>query len=185
MPVIDDSDAPIVGAHGVVASSGTFATTGSWTTSTTQGAFGGSHTSSSALGSGTSTGTWTMAVTPGSYEVDVTWPAAGSLSANVTYNVYDGSTLLGSVSVNQQTAPSGVTDNGLTWQSLGNFTVTGTQLKVTVSNTATDGQVCADAVRLLPAYQPTPKSSTTVIPALGSNSWLEHHQHGPLRRLRW
>ena len=43
----------------------------------------------------------------------------------------------------------------MNWQSLGNFTVTGTQLKVTVANTATDGQVCADAVRILPAYQPT------------------------------
>ena len=34
VPVIDDSDAPIVGTHGVVASSGTFSTAGTWTTST-------------------------------------------------------------------------------------------------------------------------------------------------------
>ncbi len=96
-----------------------------------------------------------MPVTPGSYEVDVTWAAASTLSANVTYNVYDDSTLLGSVSVDQQTAPSGVSYDGNTWQSLGSFTVTGNLLKVTVANNASDGQVCADAVRILPAYQPT------------------------------
>ena len=113
-PVVDDSAVtPIVGAHGVVASSGSFATTGSWTPST-QGAFGSSQVSNSTPGNGTSTATWTMPVTPGSYEVDVTWAAASTLSANVTYNVYDGTNLLGSASVDQQTAPSGTTYDGNT-----------------------------------------------------------------------
>jgi hypothetical protein len=102
-----------------------------------------------------------MPVTPGSYEVDVTWAVAGILSTNVTYNVYDGTNLLGSVSVDQQTALSGATYDGNTWQSLGNFTITGTQLKVTVANSASDGQVCADAVRILPAYQPTEMVANT------------------------
>ena len=171
VPTIDDTDAPIVGIGGAVADSGRFATTGFWTTGT-QGAFGGSHIGGSTPGSGTSVATWTMPVTPGSYEVDVTWAAASTLSANAIYNVYDGGTLLGSVGVNQQMAPSGPTDNGATWNSLGNFTVTGTQLRVTVANAAGE-QVMADAVRILPAYQPTP-----LVNDGGPGSWYNTHWIG-------
>ena len=73
-PVIDDGDAPNVGANAPLGV-GNFTTTGAWTIST-QGAFGGSQASSSTAGSGASTATWTMPVTPGCYEVDVTWPAS-------------------------------------------------------------------------------------------------------------
>ena len=149
-PVIDDGDA-VAGAAG-----GSFSTAGDWTASTVQGAFGGSRTSGSTAGSGASTAAWTMPVTPGSYEVDVTWQAAGNLSASATYNVYDGATKLGSVTVNQQSAPDDLADQGQNWKSLGSFTVTGTQLTVTLANAAADGQVVADAMRILPADQPTP-----------------------------
>ncbi|MGA2256919.1 MAG: hypothetical protein ABSG53_19885 [Thermoguttaceae bacterium] len=169
-PVIDDADAPNSYTYYPPAGSiGSFTTTGSWTTSS-EGAFGGSQTSSSTAGSGNSTATWTMPVTPGSYEVDVTWPASGSLSAGATYNVYDGSTKLGSVSVNQQAAPSGIFYEGLNWRSLGSFTIVGTQLSVTLANTAGDGQVDADAIRLLPAYQPTPIVGSGDYPGFWSNS---------------
>ena len=63
-------------------------------------------------------------------------------------------TKLGSVSVSQKSAPSGLADDGISWQSLGSFTVSGTVLKVVLANTAADGQVSAEAVRLVPAYQP-------------------------------
>jgi hypothetical protein len=156
VPVVDDSDVTsIVGGQGVVASSGTFTTTGSWTTST-QGAFDGSHTSSSTPGTSSSKATWTMPVTPGQYEVDVTWQPAGTLSAYVNYKIYAGTTLLNIVGVDQQSAPSGATYDGSTWQSLGSFPVSGTLLTVAVANASMDGQVCADAIRILPAYQPTP-----------------------------
>jgi hypothetical protein len=155
-PIIDDSNAPnsytYYPTNGNV---GNFTTTGAWTT-VSQGAFGGSHTSSSTVGSSSSTATWSMAITPGTYEVDATWPASASFSASATYNVYDGSTKLGSVSVNQQTAPSGISYEGLNLQSLGFFTFAGTQLTVTLSNAAGDGQVSADAIRILPSYQPVP-----------------------------
>jgi subtilase family serine protease len=155
-PIVDDSNAPNSYTYYPPATSvGNFTTSGSWTTGTL-GAFGGSHTSSSAAGSGASTAAWTMPVTPGAYEVDVTWPASASLSANVTYSVFNGTTKIGSVIVDQKLGPSGISYDGLNWQSLGSFTVTGTQLSVSVANTAGDGQVEADAVRIRPSYQPTP-----------------------------
>jgi hypothetical protein len=155
-PTVDNADVAGSSKYFPTAQSGTFATTGSWAANA-NGAFGGSLTSSSAAGSGTSMATWTMPVTPGSYEVDVLWTQSGTtLTANATYNVYDGGTKVGSVSVDQQTSPSQILYEGLDWQSLGSFTITGTKLTVTLANTAADGQVSADAIRILPAYQPAP-----------------------------
>jgi hypothetical protein len=151
-PVIDSANAPNSYKYYPTGYVGYFTTSGSWTTSS-QGAFGGSDVSNSAAGSGSSVATWTMPVTPGSYEVDVTWPASGSLSGSATYDVYNGGTLLGSATVDQQSSPSGVSYDGLTFQTLGTFTVTGTQLSVTLANT--NGQVDANAIRILPSYQPS------------------------------
>jgi hypothetical protein len=169
-PVVDDSSALGSQTYSPPATSvGSFTTADSWTT-VTQGAFGGSHTSSSAAGNGSSTATWAMPVTHGTYEVDVTWPASASLSASATYNIFDGSTKLSSVAVDQQLAPSGISYEGLNWQSLGSFTVAGTKLRVTLSNTAADGQVSADAIRILPSYQPTPIVATGAYPGFWSNA---------------
>ena len=147
VPMINDGDS------GAIANSGKFTTAGAWTTAA-QGAFGDSHTSSGAAGSGSSVATWTMPVTSGTYEVDATWTPSAGLSTSVTYNVYDGATKLGSVTVNQRNAPAGVTDEGVAWTSLGTFTI-GTQVKVTVANVAGDGPISADAIRVKPSYQPT------------------------------
>ena len=153
VPMINDTDAPGVGTR--ITTAGACSTTGLWAASTS-GAFGNSRTSNSAIGSSSSTATWTLPVSAGSYEVDATWVAASSLSTNVTYKIFDGdgTTPLNSVSVNQRNAPGGVVDEGINWTSLGSYTIA-TQLKVTVTNSAGDGQVCADALRVKPAYQPT------------------------------
>jgi hypothetical protein len=143
--IIGDTDA------GGIKQSDSFSTTGTWTTPT--GSLTDSHASTSTAGSGSSTATWTAPAGAGTFEVDATWAASASLSASVTYKVYDGSTLLQAVTVDQQNSPSGVTDDGVNWTALGTFTVA-TQLKVTVANTAADGQVSADAVRLVSSYQP-------------------------------
>ncbi len=169
-PIIDDSN--VANAYKnfpPAASVGTFSTGGSWTTSG-QGAYGGSHVSAGTAGSGSSVATWTMPVTPGSYEVDVTWPSLAGLSASAAYVVYDGTTKLGSVAVNQQNAPSGVSYDGVTWQSLGSFTISAAQLTVTLANTAADGQVDADAIRIVPAYQPTPIVASNGYPGFWSNT---------------
>jgi hypothetical protein len=86
--------------------------------------------------------------------VAVTWPAAANLSAQVGFDLWDGSTWLYQAQVNEQKAPADFVDQGATWRSLGSVKATGTQFRVTTWNIATDGQICVDAVRLLPASQP-------------------------------
>jgi sugar lactone lactonase YvrE len=145
-PIVDNADVP------GPTSSDSFATTGAWSPNSS-GTFGSSLTSSSTAGNGASIATWSMPVTPGSYQLAATWVNASTLSASATYNVYDGTTLLGSVTVNQQNAPASFTDEGQNWGWLGTFNVSGTQLRVTLANSSADGQVSADAVRILPVPQ--------------------------------
>jgi hypothetical protein len=76
----------------------------------------------------------------------MTWTAYFTRATNATYLVYDGTTLVGTVSVNQQVAPTGgQTLSGTTFQSLGHFTITSGTLKVVLSDNA-NGYVIADAM---------------------------------------
>src|SRR4029077_9333779 len=58
-------------------------------------------------GSGSNTATWQVGLAAGGYDVQVTWNAYFTRATNATYQVFDGNTLLGTVSVNQQVAPTG------------------------------------------------------------------------------
>ena len=78
-------------------------------------------------------------VRPGTYDVAVTWPAVGGLSAAVGFDVYDGLSWKKQVAVNEQVAPTDVTDQGVKWKDLGNFTVTSNVLHLSTWNLPTDG----------------------------------------------
>jgi hypothetical protein len=129
-----------------------FKTTGAWTPIAGQGYDGGAH--SSLKGGGQNTAAWTFAVAPGQYRVAVTWPASSTAAAkNAPFAIYDGSKLLGTVAVNQTTAPAGFTDLGVGWKWLnssaasGAFQISGQTLVVKLTNKA-GGTVIADAVRV-------------------------------------
>ena len=78
--------------------------------------------------------------------MQVTWAAYSNRATNATYQVYDGTTLLGTVQVNQQMAPTGgQTVNGVAFQSLGDFTFSSGTLRVVVTDNA-NGYVVADAM---------------------------------------
>jgi len=64
------------------------------------------------------------------------------------YTVFDGSTNLGTVRVNQQLLPAGDSSNGVVWQSLGTFNNTTGTLKVQLGDNA-NGYVIADAIRIV------------------------------------
>jgi hypothetical protein len=98
-------------------------------------------------GTGANVASWTFTVTPGQYDVSVTWSWLANHATNAPYTVLDGTTPLGTVLVNQQVAPSGISDQGVTWQDLGTFTVNSSQLVVQLSDNA-NGYVIADAVRI-------------------------------------
>ena len=72
------------------------------------------------------------------------WPNEAS---NAPFKVYDGSTLLATVTVNQKANPAGTQIGTSVFQSLGNFTIASGTLKVVLSNNA-NGYVIADALRV-------------------------------------
>ena len=102
-----------------------------------------------APGTGSSTANWNFVGVPaGTYQVFTRWSAFGNRATNAQYTVYDGSTALGTVSVNQQVAPAGDVSNGIVWQSLGTFTTNSASLRVRLSDNA-NGYLTADAVRIV------------------------------------
>src|SRR5207302_1774483 len=106
-------------------------------------------------GIGANTATWqTSGLAAGSYDVQLTWVAQGNRASNATYQIYDGSTLRKTVTVNQQLTPVGVVFNNWPFQSTGIVSISSGTLKVVLSDQA-NGYVIADAVRILPAAAPT------------------------------
>ncbi len=111
------------------------------------GAGYGNNLDYAAAGSGANTATWQMTgLAAGTYDAQVTWTAVANHATNATYQVYDGNTLLGTVTVNQQQAPSGTTVNGSAFQSLGQYKISSGTLKVVLTDNA-NGYVIADAFR--------------------------------------
>jgi hypothetical protein len=129
-----------------------YSVTGTWTTVAGRGGVNNDY-QYAAPGDGTTTATWQLAVpTPGTYDVQVTWTPYSNRATNAPYQIYDGNTLLQTVNVNQQNAPSGPTVNGVTYQSLGAYPISSGTLRVVLGNGA-NNYVVADSVRV--AY-PTP-----------------------------
>ena len=106
--------------------------------------------SSSTPGSSASAAYWRTSLTAGNYNFAATWTANNNLSANVTFAVYDANfNLIGAGTVNQQAASNQFTDQGVGWVNLGTSVhVTGGLVHVAVFNSSTDGNVCADAIRI-------------------------------------
>jgi len=138
--VIDDAD----GAPG-------FVLTGSWTSA----AYGhGGNSKYTGSGSGTKLATWTFTgLTPGWYRIGATWVEQANRTKNAPYSVYDNTTLLGSVTLNQELAPDGWTDFGsgteftyiVNPNSWGYWRIASTTLKVVLTDNVED-YVFADAI---------------------------------------
>jgi subtilisin family serine protease len=92
-------------------------------------------------------------LTPGKYRVLMTWNAPAvtpniNYSADTPVKVFNGATLLDTVSVNQQTRGSDLSASGVWWKAVGVFDVSATSMKVSIIDGATTGRVLADAVRI-------------------------------------
>jgi Calx-beta domain/Dockerin type I domain/HYDIN/CFA65/VesB-like, Ig-like domain len=125
---------------------------GGWTNVTNTLAYGLDY-EYHAAGSGNAAATWTFtALANGSYEVFTRWTAFVNRATNAPYAIIDGSAALGAalgtVQVNQQAAPAGDFSDGVTWQSLGTYSIGSNTLTVRLSNNA-NGLVIADAVRIV------------------------------------
>ena len=91
---------------------------------------------------------WTFDVTPGRYRVSATWSADGNRATDAPFTILDGNRNLGTVDLNQRTAPNDFADQGALWENLGGpYDVVGSSLVVQLSDDA-NGFVIADAVRV-------------------------------------
>ena len=116
---------------------------------------------------GGATATWqTNQVQPGvEYVVQATWQPSPAHCSAAPCNIYDDDTLVATVTVNQQMAPSGPTYNGVTFQTLTTIVPTTGTITVTVTNEA-GGALVADAVRIaLPGSPPTAQLQRSVVGA--------------------
>ncbi len=107
-----------------------------------------------ATGSGADTASWSFAGIPKiAYQVYAQWVPFGNRATNAPFTIFDGTTPLATVLINEQAAPSGDLENGYVWQSLGTFTSTTGQLSVRLGDNA-NGYVVADAVRIVGGVVP-------------------------------
>jgi hypothetical protein len=103
-----------------------------------------------APGNGADTASWqTSGLAPGYYTVQATWNGSGNHASNAPYAIYDGTTLLRTVTVDQRPAPSGTALGGVVFQDLATVQITTGTLRIVLTDNV-DGYVVADAVRIVP-----------------------------------
>jgi uncharacterized protein (DUF1800 family)/uncharacterized cupredoxin-like copper-binding protein len=121
----------------------------------------------------------------GSYTISVTWPF--DTASNTPYKVYDGSTLLTTVIINQTAEPngSGGTFGGRPFQMIGTFPINSGTLRVEI-NSDPSGYVIADAIRYQSTSVAVPQiavlDGTTAIPNGGSVSFGTTTQGTPVTK---
>ncbi len=123
-----------------------FIKTGVWNTASGTG-YAGSVFWSNLPHNGSETAAWTFNVDPGTYRISGTWhsanPAHGS---NVPIQLLNGTTQIGTTTLNQQIAPNDFFDSGAWWEDMGTFSVNGI-LSLKMTDNA-DGYAIADAIRV-------------------------------------
>src|SRR5262249_52505131 len=97
-----------------------------------------------------------------------TWNAWWNQASNATYLIYDGTTLVRTVVVDQRPAPSGTTVNGVVFQTLATVNVSSGTLRVVLSDNA-NGDVVADAVQLISNTTPPPPPPPPTGPVIIDN----------------
>jgi hypothetical protein len=103
-----------------------------------------------APGTGADTASWqTTGLAAGYYTVQATWNGSGNHASNAPYAIYDGTTLLRTVTVDQRQAPSGIALGGVVFQDLATVQITTGTLRIALADNV-DGYVVADAVRIVP-----------------------------------
>ena len=131
-----------------------------WTN--TAGAAAGTTARAHAAGTGAEYATWTLSrPAGGTYQLFTTWVADPSNATNAAYKVYNGGTLLATVTANQQATPGTLSVNGVPYFSLGTYTFS-TGVPRVILTDAANGRVVADRVYAAypdPAFTGTPSGA--------------------------
>src|SRR5262249_12851398 len=113
--------------------------------------YNGTERYAASSGTGSNTATWQVPNLEkgGVFQVDVTWHPYSNEPTNAPYAIYDRSTLVKNVVVDQTQTPVGPQYGGVPFQTLaGAVKILNGTLNVVVSNTGNGKWVVADAVRL-------------------------------------
>src|SRR5205823_4333067 len=125
-----------------------YSETGSWDS------FGGGYSGAYryASTSGSNSATWQAGnLAVGSYTLQASWPADNGGASNAPFDVYDGSTLLQTVRVDQSHSSTGTLVGGVRFATLGTFTISGGTVKIVLSSSGANSLfISADAVRIVP-----------------------------------
>ena len=123
-----------------------FLPVGAWSMAADQGFQ--NNVSFKAAGDGSGTVTWTFTTTPGQYRFAATWTTHANRATDAPFTIFDGTSALSTVQVDQEQPPNDLTDAGVGWEYLsGIFNITGSTASVRLSDAANQ-YVIADAVRL-------------------------------------
>ncbi|MFN7873844.1 MAG: RHS repeat-associated core domain-containing protein, partial [Pirellula sp.] len=91
---------------------------------------------------------WSFLVAPGVYRLSATWQGGVAWNgSNTPITVLSGSQVVGHATLNQRLAPDDYIADAATWEHIGVFTVTSTELRVRMTDLG-DGNVTADAFRI-------------------------------------
>jgi hypothetical protein len=134
----------------VVNSQPGYSETGTWHTETNAGDYGG--TDRWALTSGSNTATWQVTgLAAGQYTVQLNWAKYSTDASNAPFTIYDGSTPLQTVLIDQTQSPVGPSFGGVPFQTIGTVNISSGTLKVVLSNSGTNNiYIIANAVRIAP-----------------------------------
>ena len=92
---------------------------------------------------------WTFTDLPaGEYRVSATWTAFSNRASEAPFTIFDNTTSLATIEVNQQLAPSQFSDAGVNWHDLGSSYVINSGTLVVRLTDAPSGRVNADAIRV-------------------------------------
>ncbi len=123
-----------------------FSTAGFWSPFFGEGFQADVHYTSA--GTGALEAIWTFAVSPGQYRVAATWSTHANRATNAPFTVFNGSSPIAAVTINQEQAPNDLADAGANWEFLGGvLDITATTLVVKLADLANE-YVIADAIRL-------------------------------------
>jgi hypothetical protein len=119
-----------------------------WSTVNSSGDYLGSHREHS--GGSVGEAVWTIQTVPGGYyKIFTTYTPGENMASNAQFEIYDGQTLVSTVTVDQRIAPNSEQDLGAWWQQLGSFVrINSGSITVKLKSDAADGAVAADAIRL-------------------------------------
>lgn len=149
----------VTGAVSIIIGNGQsgYSETGTWQSETVAGDYGGTDRYAHSTGSSNTARWQANGLSSGQYTVQLSWPSYSNQATNAPFAIYDGTTLVQTVAVDETKNPVGAIYVGATFQKVATVNIASGTLKVILSNTGTNNIfIVANAVRIAPA---TPTST--------------------------